>query len=512
MMTTTRNDITVTANELHALTLAVNNKTQALNEAIAPAHKSVEWHTNAEHTAQAAVSAALEELSTADLRTLKTTKPQSRMAEQTMASVLLLGDFDTTREDDGCANVSWSACQMFLEATTGDLGGERHVENDHLIGVLRAINPSSISIPADSWRQLRDIISRKTFEVRATSDIGVGALAKWVLATIACHDLAVGKALAAAKAAQDDSTLTANEAERRVVARQEAIQQLEEAARPLARLVAELNGHLASAQPALDAAHQSLDVLSKADLAELKVMHCPPSRVKLVMETVCVLLGCPPKTDYWETAKALLGDASFMSTLRSFDKEHVPMERVATLKATYLCLPELSPEAIGNTSKACKSLAMWVHAIVAFKELIAQLAAPQSLLAEAQAALDHAHDALPPHVGANLGRAADGTVVDTDISDAESVVTEASVLSDWSHLSRDSVWRSAARARTNEDEDDVHSVAASDWSEASAAAFAALDGLKVDDVSCRLSMTPPLSRAPDPEVVSCVRRLPRSSP
>lgn len=60
----------------------------------------------------------------------------------------------------------------------------------------------------------------------------------------------------------------------------------------------------------------------------------PPAIVRLVMESVCVMLGekavrkPDPSSgkmveDYWDTSKKLLGDLQFLNKLRTYDKDNI---------------------------------------------------------------------------------------------------------------------------------------------------------------------------------------------
>jgi len=83
----------------------------------------------------------------------------------------------------------------------------------------------------------------------------------------------------------------------------------------------ECEGELAVAMPLLEKALQALNTLTKGDITEVKSMKNPPSVVKLVMESVCHMLGVKPKKvqdptnpskkvdDYWEGSQKLLGES-----------------------------------------------------------------------------------------------------------------------------------------------------------------------------------------------------------
>ena len=66
----------------------------------------------------------------------------------------------------------------------------------------------------------------------------------------------------------------------------------------------------------------------------------PPAAVKLVMEAVCVMLDVKPTmvpdpmlagkkiADYWESSKKILSDSGFINTLRSYDRDNIPVRGV----------------------------------------------------------------------------------------------------------------------------------------------------------------------------------------
>ena len=80
------------------------------------------------------------------------------------------------------------------------------------------------------------------------------------------------------------------------------------------RMKSECEADLAVALPALEAAMSALKTLSKNDLVVVKSMQKPPTGVRIVMETVCIVLGVAPTkvkgpdgrmnvNDYWISAQ-----------------------------------------------------------------------------------------------------------------------------------------------------------------------------------------------------------------
>ncbi|XP_066905838.1 dynein axonemal heavy chain 6 isoform X4 [Halyomorpha halys] len=119
------------------------------------------------------------------------------------------------------------------------------------------------------------------------------------------------------------------------------------------------------ALPAMDAAVKALEALNKNDINEVRVFLKPPYLVKFVMEAVCLLLGA--KQD-WASAKIVLGDGNFLKRLQDYDKDNIPDSLLKKLKK-YIEDPQFVPELVASTSKACKSLCLWVRAIDKYSKI-----------------------------------------------------------------------------------------------------------------------------------------------
>jgi dynein heavy chain len=108
---------------------------------------------------------------------------------------------------------------------------------------------------------------------------------------------------------------------------------------------------LDEALPALDAAVESLNSLSKNDIIEVRSMQRPPEGVKLVIEAICIMKGIKPKKidgdkpgkkvdDYWEPGRALLADPQkFLDSLLAFDKDNIAEATIQKIKP-YIDSPE----------------------------------------------------------------------------------------------------------------------------------------------------------------------------
>jgi dynein heavy chain len=155
---------------------------------------------------------------------------------------------------------------------------------------------------------------------------------------------------------------------------------------------------LAEAIPALEAATQSLKSLNRNDIVEVKSMGSPPAGVKLVMETVCIMMKVPPVKkaddsgkkidDYWEPSKkTLLADPTkFLESLFSYDKDAIE-DGVIKKIDPYIQNPDFTPERISKVSKACTSICLWVCAMFKYYHIARMVEPKRKALAEANADL-----------------------------------------------------------------------------------------------------------------------------
>ncbi|XP_022090689.1 dynein heavy chain 6, axonemal-like isoform X2 [Acanthaster planci] len=137
---------------------------------------------------------------------------------------------------------------------------------------------------------------------------------------------------------------------------------------------------LDEALPALESAQKALDALDKNDISEIKVFNKPPDMVLTVMETICILLGVKPD---WPSAKGLLSDPNFLKKLLDYDKDNVPDSTLKKLKK-YIENPKFVPEVVEKTSKACKSMCMWVRAMDLYSKVFRTVEPKKKKLKEAE--------------------------------------------------------------------------------------------------------------------------------
>jgi dynein heavy chain len=156
---------------------------------------------------------------------------------------------------------------------------------------------------------------------------------------------------------------------------------------------------LDEALPALEAALESLNSLSKNDVIEVRSMQRPPEGVKLVIEAVCIMKNIKPKKidgdkpgkkidDYWEVGRGLLADPQkFIDSLMNFDKENIADATIAKIKP-YIDSPEFQVSVIARVSKAATSICQWVRAMEKYYWVSRTVAPKRAKLEEAQASLN----------------------------------------------------------------------------------------------------------------------------
>ncbi|XP_052264555.1 dynein axonemal heavy chain 3-like isoform X1 [Dreissena polymorpha] len=187
------------------------------------------------------------------------------------------------------------------------------------------------------------------------------------------------------------------EAKKEVVAADEAI--ANEAAAAAQAIKDECEGDLAEAIPALEAAISALNTLKPADITVVKSMKNPPSVIKLVMESICVMLNQKPERkpdpsgsgkmieDFWGSSQKLLGDMKFLDKLKTYDKDNIAPPVIKKIREKYIPNPEFDPVVIKNASTACEGLCRWVKAMDIY-DRVAKVVAPKKIkLAEAQGEL-----------------------------------------------------------------------------------------------------------------------------
>ncbi|GAB1599972.1 hypothetical protein Ahia01_000274700 [Argonauta hians] len=183
------------------------------------------------------------------------------------------------------------------------------------------------------------------------------------------------------------------EAKKEVVAADEAI--ANEAAAASQAIKDECESDLAEAIPALESAIHALNTLKPSDITLLKSMTNPPTIVKLIMESVCVMLSIKAERkpdgasgkmieDFWGPSLKLLGDMKFLEKLKTYNKDNIPPAIMFRIRKTYIPNPEFDPAVVAKASTACEGLCRWVRAMDVYDK-VAKVVAPKKIkLAEAE--------------------------------------------------------------------------------------------------------------------------------
>jgi len=235
-------------------------------------------------------------------------------------------------------------------------------------------------IPAGNLRKVRVIMQEPFFKCDAmmSKSVAAASFVNWVINIVEYN-------LLHSKIASQPGAIEANQVlddGAQVPSRVEA-QAVEEVA------VEEVAASAEEVASLLEAAKDGLTSLRKGDIVEVKGLNKPPPGVALTMQAVCVLFGLKPVKkldpqnprkyvfDYWQTSKALLGDATFLKQLLEFDRDKNPSEVIVNL-TPYIARADFAPEAIQKVSKACAGICKWVHAMYKYsiaKEAMAKAAA-----------------------------------------------------------------------------------------------------------------------------------------
>jgi dynein heavy chain len=157
------------------------------------------------------------------------------------------------------------------------------------------------------------------------------------------------------------------------------------------------------ALPALDAALQSLKLLTRNDVVEVKALKNPPAGVKLVMEVACLFFNHKPKmvadtsekakpgakvADYWDASTKMLNDpTAFLDSLMTYDKDNIS-EDIIKKAEPYMEREDFTVDTIAKVSKACKSICMWAHAMYTYYNVSVSVEPKRQKLAAAQASLE----------------------------------------------------------------------------------------------------------------------------
>ena len=144
---------------------------------------------------------------------------------------------------------------------------------------------------------------------------------------------------------------------------------------------------LDKAMPVFFQAQEALKTLEKKDIDQIKSYAKPPEAVEKTMNAIILLLGAA-KLD-WATAKQFMADTRFFKKLEDFDKDNIDPKIVKKL-GVFMKDQSFTPEIIGQSSTACRSMCMWARAIDNYYWVTKDLGPKKAALAVAQDKLNKA--------------------------------------------------------------------------------------------------------------------------
>lgn len=167
----------------------------------------------------------------------------------------------------------------------------------------------------------------------------------------------------------DEMLVNQNEAERRqefsISTQQELTKQESEVEERRTKVMKDLE----DAEPAVIAAQKGVQDIKKQHLTEIRSMSNPPSVLKLVMESVCTLLGY--KVTNWRDVQLIIRRDDFISSIVNFDNESSMSEDLKDFMFTqYLSRDDYNFESANRASKACGPLLQWVKAQLTYAEVL----------------------------------------------------------------------------------------------------------------------------------------------
>ncbi|KAG1668463.1 hypothetical protein FOA52_005236 [Chlamydomonas sp. UWO 241] len=304
-------------------------------------------------------------------------------------------------EDLGTEEIKTAICKVFVTA-------HQSVEETSKL-MLAQLSRRNYVTPTnylETVRGYRSLLTEKRRELGDKAEKLKGGLEKLDETTVQVSEMkkvAEAKKIVVAQSKIDCEELlveivqdkrVADEQEKQVTAEASKISKEAEEANAIATQV---QIDLDKAMPALQAAEDALNVLTKKDFAELKAYAKPPALVEL---TLCAVQTVLKRTPTWDDAKKSLSDANFMQKLLEFDKDGL-VDALLKKIAKFTVNPDFTPDAIGKVSGAARGLCLWVRAMETYGHVAkevgpkrAKLKAAQDSLAKKQAALKAAQDQL----------------------------------------------------------------------------------------------------------------------
>eukprot|EP01084_Bolivina_argentea_P009096 17033_1 len=148
---------------------------------------------------------------------------------------------------------------------------------------------------------------------------------------------------------------------------------------------AECEEVLKKATPALQAAANAVDCLSKASLTELKSLKTPDAKILDVTKCVLLLKDKEKKNHTWKRSQAMMKNVdAFKRELENFNAEEID-ENLLKVVRVVIAKDYFNKEAMQKISVAASNLCVWVCATVTYNEIYKDVAPKMAAAKEAEA-------------------------------------------------------------------------------------------------------------------------------
>merc|ERR1719506_2091204 len=142
-----------------------------------------------------------------------------------------------------------------------------------------------------------------------------------------------------------------------------------------AGIKAKADGELGEAMPAMEAAKDAVNCLSKTSIQELKGFGKPPPEcIEVCAAVAFLLLGEKKKQDWRFATKMMNNPQGFLDQIADFDANNIPDQSLTNV-APLLAEPFFTYDVMKGKSSAAANLTNWVINIVAYNKLYKKVAA-----------------------------------------------------------------------------------------------------------------------------------------
>ncbi|XP_013402014.1 cytoplasmic dynein 1 heavy chain 1-like isoform X1 [Lingula anatina] len=158
------------------------------------------------------------------------------------------------------------------------------------------------------------------------------------------------------------------EAERKKVTSQEIQAQLAAQTKVIQEKQKSVKEDLDKVEPAVIEAQQAVKSIKKQHLVEVRAMGSPPPILKMVLESICILLG--ESAPDWKSIRQMIIKDSFIQNIVSFQAENIPDDIRSKMKQKYLNNPDFTYDKVNRASLACGPMVKWVIAQINYADMI----------------------------------------------------------------------------------------------------------------------------------------------